>query len=238
MAGDGVGKSERSARTKQKLLEAGLHLISRGASTENIFQTLEINRVCAEAGVSSGALHYQFGNRDGYFNELLHYALTQRPNPPFAAGRAAFESALAAGDDIAIALLAGAGAALTSRDDDPTFALQMAVFSTLPGDRHAARELEQTYRLVVNETSEYYQQILDLSGRRVRPPFTVEFIATLFIAALEGLSLRRGVNPAAAPPESLGYVLAALMAMATETIEDDSTAEDWMRGFSTAWLQP
>lgn len=62
-------QEERSTRSRQKLLEAAVHIIqTRGMSS------LSVRTICAEAGLSTGAFYHLFNSKEDVVNYYLIYA--------------------------------------------------------------------------------------------------------------------------------------------------------------------
>lgn len=84
---------------------------------------------------------------------------------------------------------------------DPAFLLQMAFWVRHPIDPDMRDRLRRLYAELMGAAVPLYTAILGRTGRRMRPPFTVEQLAVSLIAFSEGLTLRWAVDPEAVPAD-------------------------------------
>jgi AcrR family transcriptional regulator len=230
-----TGRSDRSEQTRQKLLDVGLTML-REEPAQRVFEKLQAQAVSSRAGVTTGSFYHHFSGQDGYVLALVEHALGQHPNPPFAEAVAVFEQRIGTGVPFVDALIEACARAVEWRDADGTFALQMMVWAKCHRDPVLARRLDRMYQLIEDETTTYYQAILMVVGREMRPPFAVSDFAGTVMALFEGLSLRRAVTPSAVPLDRMGTLLAAIIAFMTRTIGDSTDGPGWLEANAPRWL--
>lgn len=222
-----LSRSERSERTRERLLSAGLEIL-REEPAELVFDRLDARSVASRSGVTTGAFYHHFDGADGFVEALLQYSLEAEENPPFAAATPVFEQLIGEGSDFAPAMSAAAAQMMRFQDRNHTFTLQMAVWAKRARSVDISKRLRQMYRKVEDETADYYSGLLAILGREMRPPYEMRDLAGTFIALFEGLSLRRGVDPEATPDHRLGELLPPLILLMTREVGDARTAPEWL----------
>ena len=91
-----TGSASRSDPTRRALIDAAIaEIVDHGITG------LRIQRVCRAAGVTTGALYFHFGNRQGLISEALHDRFSDLTRDPFARLRALYESDLDLDDYLA-----------------------------------------------------------------------------------------------------------------------------------------
>lgn len=221
-------------RTRLKLLDAGLAVL-RDEPTEKLFERLDARPISQAAGVTTGAFYHHFGDADGFVGSLLAYALEKKENPPFGAAVAAFGEVLAAGGSFADGLIAGGQSTLAHQETNVTFALELSLWAKSHRDPQVAARLDRMYGVVEQEMANYFQVLLGSLGRVMRPPYTVEQLARVFVALQEGLTLRRGVDQEAVPLTLLGELLVPIVLFMTSTEDDDADAAAWLASNGPPW---
>lgn len=227
-------RTERAEKTRESMLEAGLAML-RDAPADHLFERLQAQAISARAGVTTGSFYHHFDGQDGFVAALLEYALAKDHNPPFAEAVKSFEAQLTAGASFLDALTASCTHVLDWQTANPTFALQLAVTAKSHRDPALAKRLERMYRQVEAEMDGYYQAILTLLGREMRPPFTLTDLTGTVMAMFEGLSIRRMVNPAAIPSGRLATVMIPTILVMTRELGDTETAGDWLKRHAPRW---
>jgi AcrR family transcriptional regulator len=230
----GRRRAEQAEQTRQRLLEAGLGML-REEPAERLFEKLQAQAISSRAGVSTGSFYHHFDSQDGYIGSLLEYALANQHNPQFAQAVAVFEQKLTQGASFLDAIMASCARVMEWQQTNVTFSLQMAVWAKSHRDPAMARRLDRMYRMVEDETSEYYEVIMKLVGREMRPPFVVTDLAGTFSAIMEGLSVRRGVSPAAVPDNRFGSLLVSVIAMMTREVGNEGDTRAWLELNSPRW---
>jgi AcrR family transcriptional regulator len=228
------GRTEQAEQTRQRLLEAGLRML-RDEPAERLFDHLHAKAISSRASVSTGSFYHHFASQDGYIGSLLEYALANQKNPPFAQAVAAFEDQLALGASFLDAITVSCARVMEWQQTNHTFQLQMAVWARSQRDTAMIKRLDRMYRMVEDETSEYYDVILKLVGREMRPPFVVADLGGTFTAIFEGLSVRRAVSPVAVPADRFGNLLVAVITMMTRVVGDEEDTRAWLEVNTPRW---
>jgi AcrR family transcriptional regulator len=227
-------RTERAKRTRQAMLEAGLAIL-RDVPTDHLFERLQAQAVSARAGVTTGSFYHHFDGQDGFVAALLEYALAKDHNPPFAEAVKAFEQQLGASASFLDALTASCTHLMDWQQGNPTFALQLAVTAKSHRDPALAKRLDRMYRQVEEEMNGYFQAILTLLGREMRPPLAIGDLTGTIMAMFEGLSIRRAVSPAAIPPGRLATVIIPTVLVMTRELDDTATVADWLERHAPRW---
>ncbi len=207
----------------------------REEPSERLFERLQAQAISSRADVSTGSFYHHFDSQDGYIGSLPEYALANQRNPPFAQAITAFEEQPTVGASFLDAITVSCTRVMDWQQTNATFPLQMAVWAKSHRDPAMAKRLDRMYRLVEDETSKYYEAILNLVGREMRPPFVVADLAGTFTAIFEGLSVRRAVSPAAVPSDRFGNLLVAVITMMTRVVGDEDEAGAWLEANSPRW---
>jgi AcrR family transcriptional regulator len=232
--GDGLTRAERGERTRERMLEAGL-LLLRNEPSELLFKQLAPEAIASRAGVSSGAFYHHFDDLDGFSMSLLGHALEQKPNPPFAAAVGGFEKTVAAGGTFLEGLMAGGAATLEYQETNATFALGLMVWARSHRDPQLRACLGRMYSIVQGDMVDYFGLILGALGRRIRPPYTAEQLAAVFIALYEGLTIRRAIDRDLVPLRLLGELLVPVLHLMTCPIDDEQTGPSWLAHNAPSW---
>src|SRR5262245_41452139 len=85
--------AERSAATRQRLLDAAAHVFA-----EDGFRSATIQRICRRANANIAAAHYHFGDKTGLYAAVFEYAaeVAARDAPPETANGTPAEAQLRA----------------------------------------------------------------------------------------------------------------------------------------------
>ena len=226
---------EAGQRKREQMLQVGLKLL-RDRSTGDFFTgAFKAERISAEIGATKGTFLHHFGSESGYLEELLHYSLEQERNPQWNVARGAFEGAYGSGASFTAAVMAGSLAAIRYQDQNATFPLQMVVWAGAGKDKAAQGRLARMYRLVVEDAGPYFESTLLLAGRSLRPPFRAADFALALSTLIEGLGVRRTVDPAAVPDEYLAYFLTAILEMMTTRVDEPSGIDEWQAAVDDGW---
>jgi len=198
-----------------ELVEQPLHKAIGGITTA---------QVARRAGVTTGSFFHHFANAEEYADAIaLSYAL-----PPSDVDQAIGEINEALLDvhllDIMRASLREAWQ--TFRSDEvmsTTFRVQMHLWAhhdqplSRPSDdfETLADILRHTYRRRQEEAAGVWGALLERTGRKLLPPFTLESLAATLNSLFEGLTLRAAVDPESVPDELFAQVATALGAALT-----------------------
>ena len=207
-------------RTRNDLLEAGLRLLMSEPAAA--FSHLTVARIAAEASTHREFFHH-WNNRDEYFHDLVAVIVEQGKSLQFEVFEQTVIDRLADGEDLASSLVAGAAAGLQSNVDDPRIVLEMLLWSRAARDVPTRDQLAQLNHQLDNANAAVVEELLTLTGRTLRAPFTAVSIAALIGAITQGLTLRYVIDPDVPPQDAIGWVLLNLVPMLTTTPGDTRT---------------
>jgi AcrR family transcriptional regulator len=231
-----MSNEERKDESRAALLRAGAGLLVK-STQQHPFAALRIRGICDEAGYSTGAFYVHWEKVEQYYEALSQYLLAQDGemwDGPFAdIANAARDVSL---DDPLAALLHVADQDFGSLVDHEGWDA-MELFLVTWGRTRYRDEAAEGYRAVDTKTADTYAVLLERLGRRPRPPFTLEQVATLLQGLVEGLGLRHRVEPDAVEnvptseePASLFPVGAAcLLSVMTCSDDDERDTFDVLR---------
>ncbi|MEW6153909.1 MAG: TetR/AcrR family transcriptional regulator [Actinomycetota bacterium] len=229
-------RAQRAEKTRESMLEAGLAIL-HDEPTDRLFERLQAQAICARAGVTTGSFYHHFDGQDGFVTALLEYTLAKDQNPPFAEAVRAFEEQLTAGASFLSALTASCTHLMEWQETNPTFALQLVVTAKSHRDTALAKRLDRMYRLVEEEMATYFDAILTLLGREMRPPFGITDLTGTIMAVFEGLSLRRTVSSSAMPPGRLATVVIPTILVMTRVVGEAEPASEWLKQNAPRWVE-
>lgn len=221
---DGPSERGRSAdATRRKLLEAGLDLLRRDAVGHALNQ-VKAAKVARAAGVTQGAFFHYWPTQADYLEELFDFALaTDRYAWTNRVASGWIEELDAGGDlehltrHISSALVAGLG-------DDVSFQVQAALWGRAEVDEAVAARLRRLYRDVDRQFGELFRRTLEARGLQVSDGHDYEEMARIANAILEGLVMRRRIDPDLVPVELLGDLMLALLPHYVQPADPAATA--------------
>ena len=176
------------------MLDAGRELVYErpvGATLEH----LRVTDVAARAGVTVGAVYHYWPSQDDYRVALLEDLLSPTRYP---AWEAVAESLPADGE---VPLLAAVRtAARISRESmEASDDIRVTLGFWAAGDAELVGRLATQYREVDDGWVQVYRTVLGRHGLEPRPPFTYGHIATVLTALIDGLHVRRSLDPESSP---------------------------------------
>jgi AcrR family transcriptional regulator len=199
----GGRKAELSAETRAALLEAGAAVL-REEPVGAVLSQLTARAVAERAGRTSGAFFHHWRSQAAYHRDLLAYVLDPVRIPSTAEAVGAILDGLAAGADPVGVLGAAARGNFESVRADPYVPLWYALWSVHGSDDYVTELLRQNFRWVTAQVAPLLDAVLAASGRRIRPPFTVDTYAVVITALVQGLALRVAIEPERVPVQPLG----------------------------------
>jgi AcrR family transcriptional regulator len=223
------GRVRTSARSRQRpspedtrrdLLDAGLRLLAEDPAA-NAFGHLKAGRVAAEAGRTSGAFFHHWASQDDYVLDLIDYAFQPEQSATLTVVDQALERSFSTEESAGATLLSVCRAALRSLPSEPQTAIEFLMWKRASSDPQFGEWVRGRYRELDAVGSPLFARLVELTGRRVRPPFTVESAAALVTAVAHGLLLRHLVEDETYPPDILGWVVVALLPLLTAAHDDD-----------------
>jgi AcrR family transcriptional regulator len=208
----------------------------------NPFAALRLRGICDRAGYSTGAFYLHWTNIDDYYNDLGELlAADDVFDADFAALKETAESGTEVSALTAIARVADRDLQLLV--DNPLYDA-MELLNVTWGRARFREQFAHGYRVFDHDTGQVYGTILAERGREPRPPLDWDRIGAILQALLEGFTLRRKVDPSAAPYSSesgLGpyaTAVAAVLAVVTRPVGDDAdfgkAVQDLLEGISPA----
>jgi AcrR family transcriptional regulator len=177
-----VTQSERRARTRAKLLKAAGSVFARRG-----YHEATLDEIADKAGLSKGALYYNFASKEDLFLALLAERLAARLGEAAPAGARAMEQFVAA------------------LERDPRWAPLFFEFVAWAG-RDARRRAELRERFIVPAREHTRALLGDGDGRA----FTPDELAVVVNALVNGVLLERVFDPDGVPPDLLTRALSVL----------------------------
>jgi AcrR family transcriptional regulator len=222
--GQPAARRKSPETTRQALLDAGLRLLADDPAA-SAFGHLKAARVATEAGRTSGAFFHHWASQEEYVLDLIDYAFQPEQAATLRAVQADVERALRAEATVVDALLTACRTALDSLAVEPQTAIEFLMWKRATKDPEFGAWVAGRYRKLDAAGAPFFGELVALTGRRVRPPFTVESAAALVTAIAHGLVLRRAVEEHTYPQDILGWVVIALLPLLTaaEDDRDDAT---------------
>jgi AcrR family transcriptional regulator len=209
--------------TRRQLLEAGLRLLATDPAA-TAFGMLKASSVAAQASRTTGAFFHHWPTQDDYILDLIDYAFRAEQSTSLSAVAAALEESVRAGEARAETLLTVCRTALESLTTEPQTAIQFLMWKRSSSDPDFAAWMHERYEALDAAGAPLFEQILALTGRKIRPPFSVESAGALMIALAQGLLVRHVVEENTYPRDILGWILIQLLPLITAAPEDDRDA--------------
>jgi BetI-type transcriptional repressor, C-terminal len=197
--------AKRAAReaTQAAMLEAATRMLFEqpGLDVLAVLKPVEVARRC-DPPRTTGAFYNIWPTQGDFRRDVLDHVLS--------VGR--FQ-----GDQDALELLAGfltdtpsTAEMVRSAADlnfkglrgDPAITLQLALWTQHASDPEICDRIRALYGAMFERASPLYRKLLERAGRRMVPPYTVEFLAVAVTALVEGLALRWTIDPDAVPDDA------------------------------------
>jgi AcrR family transcriptional regulator len=196
--------------TRLRLLEAGLELLRRD-SVGNVLNQVKAAKVARQAGLTQGAFFHHWLTQDAYLEELFDYALaTDRFEWTNQIAADSLEE-LAEGGDLEVLTRRIAADLVTGLSKDVSFQVQAGLWARADVDEVVATRLRRLYNDTDRRFGALFREALESRGMRVREGHTYEEMARIANAILEGLVVRRRIDPDLVPPEVFGDLILALL---------------------------
>jgi AcrR family transcriptional regulator len=210
---------------RERLLQAGFKMLKEKTLGE--IRLLDLTRA---VGTSNGAFYHSWPDGlAGFVRDLTAYALDQAHSAYLTA--LVSELGQSSPDDMPLREIVRRLGKRDSEgiDEAPAFRAQVALWPEAQRNQSVHDELKRQYeRFAQTMYIPTYAEVLNSYGLEMRPPFTVETLATALTALAEGLALRRAVDPdGVKPPDpldnegwdlfgALGYALLGVVARPRE----------------------
>ncbi|MGM1061143.1 TetR/AcrR family transcriptional regulator [Saccharothrix sp. Mg75] len=211
---------------RERLLDAGVALLfDDGFKVLN--RGLNVAEIAARAEVSEKTFFATFGDKARYVDELL--LRFNRPVAPTAPGTLVdvIDHALAEtkGDPRRM-LRAVSTWNYEQVRGDPATLMQFATVVLARNHQGAMRRLRQTYAAYDRASVQAYRSMLARWSASLRAPFTLDQLAVVLTALVEGLSLRHLADPDAVPDTLLGDTVIALVGTLLDPEQGHSHIDD------------
>jgi AcrR family transcriptional regulator len=201
----GGPNAEARERTRQALLDAGAALL-REMPVDELLSQVKVKDVARRAGLTPGAVYHYWENQEAFRLALLERIL----EPARFRVQGELEGLVAA-----IGREADRPGEMTLRGmtriggrenfdsalrNASTSQLQFSLWAKHDDDQVASL-LRDLYRSGTTDIVSLYEQVVAAAGRRFRPPFDAGSLAVVLTALVEGLVMRRVVDPDAVPDD-------------------------------------
>jgi len=194
-------KAEVSAETRAALLEAGATLL-REEPVGSVLNQITARSVATRAGRTTGAFFHHWHSQEAYQRDLLAYVLDPARIAEVAeAGEAILEGLRSGGDPVRV-LEETARENFQSMRADPYIPLWHALWAKSGSDAGVHELLRTHIRSVTGSVAALLDAVVTASGRRFRPPFTLDSLAVAVTAVAQGLELRVAIEPERVPMSS------------------------------------
>lgn len=176
-------------RTRQLLLDVGLEMLHERGVDVGVHH-VRLSEVVEAAGMTTGAAYRCWDNQDVFHRELAGAAIGWRDQTSIAATVAGIRSLVDAGAPLAEVIRVGAEANLHRYPDDAGFLITIALRAAAPRASALAEAGRQRSADSLLAYAELYAALLNVSRRRIRPPFTLEQMTMALASLSEGFALQ------------------------------------------------
>ena len=194
----GGRKAEASAETRATLLEAGAALL-REEPVGSVLSQLTARSVSRRAGRTTGAFFHHWRSQEAYQRDLLAFVLDPARIASVAEAEDAILGGLRSGGDPVGVLEDTARDNFQSMQTDPYIPLWHALWAKHGSDAYVHELLRHHITAVTAQVAALLDAVVTASGRRFRPPFTLESFAVAVTAIAQGLELRVAIEPDRVP---------------------------------------
>jgi AcrR family transcriptional regulator len=196
-------KAELSAETRAALLEAGAALL-REVPVGAVLSQVTARAVAERAGRTTGAFFHHWRSQDAYQRDLLAYVLDPARIASIDEAREGILGGLREGGDPVRVLEDTARENFQSMQADPYIPLWHALWAKHSSDPYVHELLRRHITSVTGSVAALLHAVVTASGRRFRPPFTLDSLAVAITALAQGLELRVAIQPERVPVSPLG----------------------------------
>jgi AcrR family transcriptional regulator len=196
-------KAEVSAETRAALLEAGAALL-REVPVGAVLSQVTARAVAERAGRTTGAFFHHWRSQDAYQRDLLAYVLDPARIASIDEAAESILGGLREGGDPVSVLEDTARENFHSMQADPYIPLWHALWAKHGSDPYVHELLRRHITSVTSSVAALLDAVVTASGRRFRPPFTLDALAVAITALAQGLELRVAIEPERVPTAPLG----------------------------------
>lgn len=181
-------------QTRQDLIEVGLELLhERGPSAA--VAHIRLSSVLRRAGLTTGAAYRIWADQTAYQHDLALEAVRFRDRTSTATSIAAVLPIISGPEGTwQDAVRQGAEANLRSYPEDVAFLTTLAIRASSYGDAELTGAGQERHQEALAAYSHLYDVVLAWSGRRLRPGFTMQDLATALAALSEGFGLQQATG--------------------------------------------
>jgi AcrR family transcriptional regulator len=194
----GGRKAEASAETCAALLEAGAALL-RDEPVGSVLNQLTARSVATRAGRTTGAFFHHWRSQEAYQRDLVAYVLDPARIEVVAEAQEGILAGLRSGGDALQVLEDSARVNFQSMRADPYIPLWHALWAKHGSDAGVHELLRRHMASVTGSVAALLDAVVTASGRRFRPPFTLDSLAVAVTAVAQGLELRVAIEPERVP---------------------------------------
>jgi AcrR family transcriptional regulator len=206
---DGLdGPDPSLAADRQAFLEAGTEILFR-TSHDPAAGVPSLLAVCRETGLSSGAFYRCWPTQSAFLRDLVHHALAPIEVVGGDPVTAAF-AALGKGELSAELVGSLADWSVTSAVESPAVRAQLLLWS-LTDDPEVIDALGEVHRAYQTTFAEFYRRLFEGTNARLVDGITYEHLAVMLTALLDGLTIRRRIDPEAADVHVVSSMALALL---------------------------
>ena len=202
-------RSARKEETRRRLLEAALDVVAAKG-----FAGASVAEIAERAGVTTGAVYSNFRSKEALLLELVTWQERQgTPDdpahypPPDEPGKPVVRHLV----DVAVA----AGRYADTPESRRLAVLQIELFLLALRDRTVRSELIAIGQNLVKRFSRVLAEVQDVP--HPGPPPSLDELAEIFYACVQGLQQHRLLDPQAAPDEAFEWFVKALLYAASPT---------------------
>ena len=215
--------------TSERILDAGVRLWEL-EGTALLTGALTIARISTEAGVTRSTFYSYWTSLDDYLLDLIdHLGRRWLQGSPMDMTKGVADDAV--GDTVSRFLSACRETFLLAVDD-PIARMRLGLLAM--HDERTTERLVAVIRSSEEALDEQYALIRRSWGRVMRPPITEAQLQIVFTSLVDGLAIRRHIDPDSVPDDLFGLVVMCLMIFITKRADDPRELHA-MFGAVNAW---
>lgn len=182
-----------TAATRLRLLEAGRELLLAEGSLDHV--NIRLADACTRAGYTTGAAYPIWGSQRHFQEDLAGFVVSsfEFAGPDTIAEELA--QIVADTDDYVVAARRATKTFLDRFVLQDDFYLALRFWPVRTPSTELAAALAEGYRAVHESWTAMFEGLLAVYERRLRPPATIDQLAVILSALLEGLALRHRIEP-------------------------------------------
>ena len=190
MESDGRSRRRPKEQTRQAILDEARRMLLEQGTSERI--DLRLSTVLERMDLTSGAAYNIWTNQDEFQRDL---AMELARNYEWAGPRPTELSIDLDADDPTDELRRLADRYFDAFTGADEFFMTLRFWGTKQPSEELVNAIREGYELNRTAWTEVYQAGLEWSGRRMRPPFTIDDLVVALAAVVEGCALRHRFEP-------------------------------------------